>query len=688
MSNETPKPFSILNELFPEFTEFMSIDALREMHGKSIDSWDNSGFRESIVKASANMSAILRDLNWERIHDMNMGFAEDLLASLRMFSKSSSISIFRRRLNQYGGLPDFFRALATLLDRSLPLESRMEAINSIPGISMSLASHFLFLFDPHRHPLLSGEILGPVKMFSGWDEVTFSTASGQLGRALPNIHRQTLSHLCHEWLCQGIAKAAGIEHMGLLAFMFQTLELPKGKLYRPDFPMTRPPEHSHGATVCEKGTGPKVRPEMAVRSDKLSTSEASDASDASITEAIPVMSAASYTADRFEGRKSRSLKRHVLWPHGELPGFLAGLTEQGYIFPHEAVQNLHLSIVAKPFVILSGVSGTGKTKLAQLYARYMTQEYDRDGYVVIPVKPEFRRSADLLGSLSPQGDSYSRSPALKVILNALTDPSRPYFIILDEMNIAPAEIYFADFLSAMESNEPIHLHHSSRCLPSTESALQEDTEPFVCNRDCRRCFFATGEKPDNLSQAMEKVVPPMVSLPANLVIMGTVNVDETVKPFPPKLIDRANTIDFYHVDILGFEKINHGGHFSSQARVLDEIHHLLRPYSLHFGYRTEAEIFAYLTAAQECGIDPEGCLDIQIAQKILPKFHGRADRLKRPLEELFCYASARCSAHEDDLREVISPQDGTTFVPLPKTAFKTAVMLLSLMHTGRAGYMG
>ena len=152
------------------------------------------------------------------------------------------------------------------------------------------------------------------------------------------------------------------------------------------------------------------------------------------------------------------------------------------------------------------------------------EEQPADNYVVVPVRPDWVDNRGLLGYLNPLTDKYSTTPFLKLLLRAHDEEQRarnadekphPFFVILDEMNLARVEHYFSDFLSALESGEDIPLHESGEA----EAGPQ---------------------------------VPRKLKVPGNVLFTGTVNVDETTYMFSPKVLDRAFTIEFDQVDLKGF----------------------------------------------------------------------------------------------------------------------------------------
>lgn len=171
------------------------------------------------------------------------------------------------------------------------------------------------------------------------------------------------------------------------------------------------------------------------------------------------------------------------------------------------------SFLTKRFVILTGLSGSGKTKLAHAFAAWIAESEEQ--YRIVAVGADWTTNENLLGYQDALRPDIYRKPtngALELMLRARNDGERPYFLILDEMNLSHVERYFSDMLSAIESGEPIALHSATEDLPGGDG----DTV----------------------------LVPSRLELPNNLFIVGTVNVDETTYMFSPKVLDRANVIEF------------------------------------------------------------------------------------------------------------------------------------------------
>jgi len=258
----------------------------------------------------------------------------------------------------------------------------------------------------------------------------------------------------------------------------------------------------------------------------------------------------------------------------------------------------------------------------------------------ISVKSDWTDSTSLFGYYNLVEQKYHITRLLKFILKARENPELPFFLILDEMNLSKVEYYFSDFLSCLESRyekggqifqEKIQLHSAS-------GFLETDDEYF-------------------------DMIPCAIELPLNLFVSGTVNIDETTYMFSPKVLDRANVIEFNEVNLENYvsESSSSSDNFvlskfpnfneiklasrqdyfelkESGKKILKEIHSVLEKYNLHFGYRTINEISLYLNNSMRYINNSETiltkALDYQIVQKILPKIHGGHSKLDLPLREL------------------------------------------------------
>lgn len=308
---------------------------------------------------------------------------------------------------------------------------------------------------------------------------------------------------------------------------------------------------------------------------------------------------------------SAEMKRMpAVLPLADLGAGVSGLG--GYYLP-ELLEQYHVAmgyLRRKHFVILSGISGSGKTQLAVLYAKAvhgLTAPGAEDPFFVMcPVRPDWTDPSGLLGYHDPISRKYVVPAFLQAVLLAMTHRETPVFVCIDEMNLARVEYYFSDLLSAMESGEPLQLHGHSVPVEGT-----------------------VGE-----------AIPGRLPMPENLFITGTVNVDETTHGFSDKVLDRATVIDMSAVDIDGFLSFLRNEEPALEPAVeasralLTGLERILAPHGVGFGYRVSEEFVRYHAHATTiAGTDPTRLLDDLVRQKILPKLRG-GERQRRMLEEL------------------------------------------------------
>lgn len=313
------------------------------------------------------------------------------------------------------------------------------------------------------------------------------------------------------------------------------------------------------------------------------------------------------------------------------------IKNEGFSYEKTLIKNLYISLKTKPFVILSGISGTGKSKIIELFAKALGATDENNRFNLIPVKPDWSDNTDLLGFRNIEGN-FNPGIITEICYNAMLNPELPYFICLDEMNLARVEYYFSDILSLMETRR-----------------LNEDKE-IITN------YLLKEEAIGNDAEAISKYGD--VYIPQNVYIIGTVNMDETTFPFSKKVLDRANTIEFnkvnlnysfehiftenniepknYHNDFLKSEflKIKDCIDYKDIAKdVIDKlisINNILEKYNYHFGYRVRDEIVFYMIYADKYKLlNTDEAFDICIVQKILPKISGSSDDVKDVLIDLF-----------------------------------------------------
>ena len=314
--------------------------------------------------------------------------------------------------------------------------------------------------------------------------------------------------------------------------------------------------------------------------------------------------------------------------------FLNSAQEAGYFIEEQFCSRFCASLLTKPFVILTGLSGSGKTKLAQAFVQWICQ--DESQYRIIPVGADWTNREPLLGypnALKPEEYVKPDSGVLDLINKANQQPELPHFLILDEMNLSHVERYFADFLSVMESKEDIPLY--------AEGTVQNG-------------------------------VPARLKVPSNLFIIGTVNIDETTNMFSPKVLDRANTIEFrvtqdemknflgnirdINMDALSGKGAGMAKNFLEMAAskefatadiaeinaALIQFFGELKKTGAEFGYLSASEIMRLIHHLHvlDNTLTTHQKIDIAIMQKLLPKLHGSRRKLCPVLETLgsFCIA--------------------------------------------------
>lgn len=202
------------------------------------------------------------------------------------------------------------------------------------------------------------------------------------------------------------------------------------------------------------------------------------------------------------------------------------------------------AIKTKPFLLLAGISGTGKSRIVRELARACWDEDSPEykaqkpkNFGMVQVKPNWHDSSELIGYVSRVSGKaeFIAGEFLKFIAKAWEDTDTPYFLCLDEMNLAPVEQYFAEYLSVIESRKS-HEDVSVTTDPILEKVDEEWyfnlTASLTINEDIRKKFNKEG-----------------ICIPQNLIVIGTVNMDETTFSFSRKVLDRAMTIEMNEVDL-------------------------------------------------------------------------------------------------------------------------------------------
>ena len=345
-------------------------------------------------------------------------------------------------------------------------------------------------------------------------------------------------------------------------------------------------------------------------------------------------------------------------PFDEVVGAFARATRDAgldYGARHDPlVRSFVTALATKPFVILTGLSGSGKTRLAQAFGDWLGESK------VVAVRPDWTSPDALLGfenALSKTVDgrhAWDVPATLQFMLSARDNPSQPHLLLLDEMNLAHVERYFADVLSGMESAEKI--------LPDLTMGA---------DGHYRLAEGAGG----------------LIRLPENLFVVGTVNIDETTYMFSPKVLDRANTFEFRvetddlittaaperveqaSMDLVaGFQAANQLTATASGPAFADwlrDVHRLLSEHDREFGHRTFQEALRFAGLLELAGeTDPLVALDLQIAQKVLPRLNGSRRELTSLLNSLAGYCFVGPSQDRPTDFDAAEPQEESALLPV------------------------
>lgn len=320
------------------------------------------------------------------------------------------------------------------------------------------------------------------------------------------------------------------------------------------------------------------------------------------------------------------------------------ISQHGFHYPQGLIENLYLSLKTKPFVILAGVSGTGKTKLIKLFAEALGATEDNGQFALIPVRPDWSDPSDLLGYKDLSG--MFRPGRLTEVLVEASRPenqNKPYFICLDEMNLSRVEYYFSDVLSVIETQEWREGRIITSRLINRQSLLPED-----------------------------QLLYGDLTIPDNVYFIGTVNMDETTHPFSKKVLDRANTIEFNYINLQQYPSLTlqeteeagilpvHNSFLRSEylqlvdvysqhtdlvhatTEKLVKINHILEEIHSHVGFRIRDSICFYMVYNHRFKLlSDDEAFDLQLLQKILPRVQGSSFSVKKVLLKLLQEALGR-----------------------------------------------
>ena len=387
-----------------------------------------------------------------------------------------------------------------------------------------------------------------------------------------------------------------------------------------------------------------------------------------------------------QAEQDTSMKKDTLESLQQIESYIA---TKGFLYEAKLIRNFYLSLKSKPFVILAGTSGTGKTRLVRLFAEAIGATSANGRYCQVAVRPDWSDSTDLFGHVDLNGN-FVPGTILPFLKAATGNPNQPYILCLDEMNLARVEYYMSDFLSIIESRD------------LKDGEIVSD-------------LIMTNDKYGNDKEAIAAYGE--IGFPQNLYIVGTVNMDETTFPFSRKVLDRANTIEFNYVDLgLQFSEpldvvesyeadnsflmseylvLNRDcreyfdviGPICSQ---LESINKILQKANAHVGYRVRDEIVFYLINNMNAGLlKEEEAFDNCVMQKILPRIQGSSASIKEMLCQLFELLSGqKIDANASDSSTASAMQkilDGGN-VTYTKSAAKIKFMVQRFEEDGFTSY--
>lgn len=353
----------------------------------------------------------------------------------------------------------------------------------------------------------------------------------------------------------------------------------------------------------------------------------------------------------------------------------AYLLERDILYPRHVLENFFTLLRTHDLIVLAGDSGSGKTNLVQSFAKAI-------GGVakIIPVKPNWTSSEDLLGYYNPLDKKYLPTPFLEALVEANKNPDVPYLICLDEMNLARVEYYFADFLSKLEQrdgtpeivlfsdSESAHvlseLRNVMEIIRGAKEKYQKDDQlTFVkllqdeeINTELRRAFgFSEQDSLIKYHSDIRRMLagvlntPSSIPFPSNVRIIGAINIDETTHYLSPKILDRAHVMKFKsplltdwqsiidQVSSYGFEdvsnpldldmadlglretypKFDHELPFC--RRFVDLNRDYFHPMGVEFGLRAIRQGLNYLRIFSEFNDDVDLAINNFVLHKVLPK---------------------------------------------------------------------
>lgn len=370
--------------------------------------------------------------------------------------------------------------------------------------------------------------------------------------------------------------------------------------------------------------------------------------------------------------------------------------------------NYLTALRTKPFMLLAGISGTGKSRIVRKLAQAtITEELQRaNGYTgedfandrwtlhspanfeLIQVKPNWHNSMDVIGYLSNiPSPHYVFTPFIEFIVKAWQHPEVPFFLCLDEMNLAPVEEYFAEFLSAIESRSFEGEEYLTDPIIKPFNSFGEEVAKMMVNTLFPN--FMAADKNSFLGKVVDHLETKGLTLPKNLIVIGTVNMDETTFSFSRKVLDRAMSVEMNEVNYDSFLTDTTDDDLKAIVKALEEnddaylntllvdrhieareiiddlgddarfaidylkrINALLEGTPFKLGYRAANEALIYLQASYEFGqTNRIAALDNFTLMKILSRIEGDETKLKITDSEADKERIAKAEVNVDEAKQ-------------------------------------
>lgn len=395
---------------------------------------------------------------------------------------------------------------------------------------------------------------------------------------------------------------------------------------------------------------------------------------------------------------------------------------EGYKILSNKYRPYLIALRTKPFLLLAGISGTGKSRIVKEMAfascpdvaELRNDPVSPGNYLLVEVKPNWHDSTELLGYESTIKKGYVLTPFVKFLYRAMKHPDVPFFVCLDEMNLAPVEQYFAEFLSILESRkqqadgtiltEPligaeVFRKYPELCAEMNGTAVRrESVKSGYMTTDPAVEYIAT-------EREYETLCKEGLRIPQNVVVIGTVNMDETTHQFSRKVIDRAMTIEMNEVKFDSFfessseltyadnvlpkeyflpchttagkalESVPDDAEYikANVPALLEQLNEALANTPFKIAYRVQNELVLYFAALRQEEAHKETgtaellakAMDQILMMKVLPRIEGDDELLEKPLERLAGYAQGypMASAKIKEMQERLDRSHFTSFWP-------------------------